>query len=391
MNPPKKIIHFDQAATSFPKPPCVAERMMLYMTQIGCNVNRGCYADAYHAEDILFDTRQRLTELFHGDTCKNVILTANITTSLNILLKGLLSPGDHVLVSAMEHNAIMRPLRQLERTGLSFDRIPCDSCGNLLTEHLYGLLKKDTKAVVMTHASNVCGTVMPLEMVGDFCHANGLKFIVDSAQTAGILPIDMQQMNIDALAFTGHKGLLGPQGTGGFLVREGLGELIDPLLSGGTGSISYSEDIPEFMPDRLEPGTPNLPGIYGLHAALGYLKKTGLEIIRKRELDLTARFLDGLSQIAGVCLIGRKDMTGRIGVVSIQISGMDLAEAATRLDRDFGIQTRVGLHCAPSAHHTLGTYPTGTLRFSFGHCNTAEEIDFCLDALERICHGVQTA
>lgn len=385
---PQRRIYFDQAATSFPKPESVPRAMADFVANVGCNVNRGSYTTAFSAEELLFDTRQALARLFNGGNCKNVVFTANITTSLNILLKGLLHPPDHVLVSSMEHNAVMRPLQQLVQQQISFDRIPCDQEGNLLLEKLPSLCKANTRAVIVTHASNVCGTLLPLEEIGRFCKAHGLLLIVDSAQTAGIFPIDMEKMHIDALAFTGHKGLLGPQGIGGFLLREEMIAKIDPLLSGGTGSLSHTEAIPDFMPDRFEAGTPNLPGIYGLHAALGYLRTTGIDRIRQKECNLTGQFLEGLSQIKGVGIIGRRDLENRAPVVSIQPKGLDPAQVAYQLDYRYGIQTRVGLHCAPSAHKTLGTYPKGTVRFSFGHWNTPQEIRLCLTALEEILYGI---
>lgn len=385
---PARPIYADQAATSFPKPDCVVEAVTYYLRQVGCNVNRGGYSSALSAEEVLFDTREQLTALFRGEDCKNTIFTANVTTSLNILLKGLLRPGDHVLVSSMEHNAVMRPLVQLTRQGVTFDRIPCDRQGNLRLEALPGLVRPNTRAIITTHASNVCGTLLPLAQLGEFCRRHGLLFLVDSAQTAGVFPIDMEAMQIDALAFTGHKGLLGPQGIGGFLLREHLIHQIDPLLSGGTGSLSHTEEVPDFLPDRFEPGTPNLPGIYGLHAALTYLQETGMETIRRRELALTGRFLAGLKALPRVRVFGRGDLEHRAPVVSLQIAGMDPALTADRLDQVYHIQTRVGLHCAPSAHKTLGTYPTGTVRFSFGYSNTEEEIDACLNALEELSHGI---
>lgn len=381
-------IYFDNGATSFPKPPSVTEAMVHYIRDIGCNVNRGSYAGAFSAEDILFDTREQLTELFGGEDCKNTIFTANVTTSLNILIKGLLKPGDHVLVSQMEHNAVMRPLQQLTAQGITFDRIPCDRQGNLMTEQMEGLLKENTKAVIMTHASNVCGTLLPLSLVGDFCRKHQLFFLVDAAQTAGVFPLDMEAMHIDALAFTGHKSLLGPQGIGGFLIKEHMIDKITPLLSGGTGSISHTEEIPSFMPDRFEPGTPNLPGIYGLHAALSYLQETTPEAILEKELSLTGAFLDGIKAIPRIKIIGKDSLQDRAPVVSLQIEGMDCALAADCLDSQYHIQTRVGLHCAPSAHQALGTFPEGTIRFSFGHYNTMKEIETCIQALEVICHGI---
>ena len=271
---------------------------------------------------------------------------------------------------------------------MTFTRAMCGETGGLDPAVLESCLQPSTRAVVMTHASNVCGTMLPIAAVGDFCTAHRLRFFVDGAQTGGVFPIHMEDMHIDALAFTGHKGLLGPQGIGGFLLRSGMEQGLEPLLSGGTGSVSHLEELPDFMPDRFEPGTPNLPGIVGLHAALNWLKGTGIEAIRAHELSLTQRFLNGLLALrsAGLPLklVGREDTECRTGVVSIQTTDRDMAEVACRLDEDYGIMTRVGLHCAPSAHKTLGTYPAGTIRFSFGWHNTEEEIDRALDALEHI-------
>lgn len=383
-------IYLDNASTTFPKPKKVAESVYKYMTGSGANINRGCYNSAYQVEEIVLDTRQLLCDLFDGPDCRNVIFTKNVTESLNVILKGLLKPGDHVLVSSMEHNAVMRPLVQLERQGVIFTRIPCASDGTLKINEMVNCLRKETKAVVMMHASNVCGTVMPIQEVGDFCYQHGLKFIVDCAQTAGILPISMKEMHIDALAFTGHKGLMGPQGIGGFILADGIEKLIDPLLSGGTGSISHTEEVPEFMPDRFEPGTMNLPGIIGLHEGLMWLNETGLDVVRQHELELTGYFLKGLLELedAGMIrVLGKRGIGGRTGVVSIQTLNKELAEAAYELDETYGIMTRVGLHCAPIAHKTLGTYPTGTIRFSFGYWNTKEQADIVLSALKEICHG----
>lgn len=383
--------YLDNASTTFPKPQAVVDAVYRYMTELGSNINRGCYDDAYSVEELVFETRELLCELFHGADCRNVVFTKNVTESLNVILKGFLKPGDHVLVSSMEHNAVMRPLVQLEGQGVSFSRIPCDTEGCLRLDEMEKLLNADTKAVVMTHASNVCGTVMPLEAVGAFCHAHGLKFIVDCAQTAGVLPIDMERMNIDALAFTGHKGLMGPQGIGGFLLRDEMISLIEPLLSGGTGSLSHTEEIPDFMPDRFEPGTMNLPGIMGLRAGLLWLKETGIQRVCRHEMALTQQFLEGLrplEQEGSIRIVGKRTCEGRTGVVSIQTLRTELSEAAFRLDDESGIMTRVGLHCAPSAHKTLNTYPTGTIRFSFGWFNSEEDVSAALSALQEICHGI---
>ena len=383
-----KKIYLDQASTTYPKPECVAAAVYEYMTGNGSNINRGCYENAYDTEDIVLETRELLCELFDGPDCKNVIFTKNVTESLNIVLKGFLKPGDHILTSSMEHNAVMRPLRQLGNEGVSFDRIPCDKEGTLLIEEMESLLKKNTKAVVMMHASNVCGTLLPLKEAGAFCKEHGLKFIVDCAQSAGVFPISMREMHIDALCFTGHKGLYGPQGIGGFILQEEMIEQITPLLSGGTGSISHTEKIPKFMPDRFEPGTMNLPGIFGLHAALEWLAETGMENIHYKEKTLTELFLKKIKELdiseEKISIIGKENVDERTAVVSIQTPERDVSEVAYLLDKNYGIMTRVGLHCAPSAHKTLGTYPAGTIRFSFGYFNTEEEVLLAVKALEEI-------
>ena len=304
-----------------------------------------------------------------------------------MLLKGLLRPGDHVLVSAMEHNAVMRPLVQLAQQGVSFDRIPANRDGQLpdssLESCLSSLLRPQTRAVIMAHASNVCGTILPIERVGAFCRAHGLFFIVDCAQTGGVESIDMEAMHIDALAFTGHKGLLGPQGIGGFLAHDALAAQMEPLLSGGTGSFSDLETVPELLPDRFEPGTPNLPGIFGLHAALQYLEQTGMDMIREREQALTQRFIERLHGDKRI-RIAAESTARRVAVVSLDFIGADNAEIAFRLDSEYGVMTRCGLHCAPNAHKVLGTFPQGTVRFSFGHFNSEEQVDYTADAVLNI-------
>ena len=381
-------IYLDQASTSFPKAPGVAQAMMDYLTMNGVNVNRGCYSSAYSAEEVIYETRQLLAELFHFSKCKNVIFTPNVTTSLNFILKGFLKPGDHILVSAMEHNAVMRPVVQLASLGISFDRIPCRTDGSMILEKVEELIRPETKAIVTLHASNVCGTRMPLDALGEICQRHQLYFVVDSAQTAGIVPINMDKMHIDALAFTGHKGLRGPQGTGGFLVSQELAEQMEPLISGGTGSVSHTEEIPDFMPDRFESGTPNLPGIYGLHEALLFLKTHSLQAINEKELSLTGYVLEQLQALDDtrrhIRIIGKKDLTDRNAVVSIQTPEIDMSQVAWQLDNEYGVMTRVGLHCAPNAHKTLGTYPAGTIRFSFGPENTKNELDFAIQGLKKI-------
>lgn len=383
-----KKIYLDQASTTYPKPECVAKAVYEYMTGNGSNINRGCYENAYDTEEVVLETRELLCELFDGPDCKNVVFTKNVTESLNVVLKGFLKSGDHVLLSSMEHNAVMRPIRQLEKNGVEFDRVPCSEQGELKLQSMEALLRQNTKAVVMMHASNVCGTILPLKEVGAFCKTHGLKFIADCAQTAGTMPISMKEMNIDILCFTGHKGLYGPQGIGGFILQEEMISAMTPLLSGGTGSISHTEEIPEFMPDRFEPGTMNLPGIFGLNSALGWINEVGIENIYNKERILTRLFLEEIGKLdpkgEKIKLVGKKTEEGRTAVVSIQTPGRDVSEVAYLLDKNYGIMTRVGLHCAPSAHQTLGTYPTGTVRFSFGYFNTEEEVLFAVKALEEI-------
>lgn len=381
-------IYLDNASTSFPKPREVAAAVYQYMTGCGASTGRGGYENAYAAEELVYDTRCLLNDLFHGENPRNVIFTRNITESLNHILKGFLKPGDHVITSAMEHNAVMRPLRQLEEAGITFSRIPCRSDGSLILSALPELLKGSTKLLVLSHVSNVCGTIQPLREAGEFAAAHGLRFVVDSAQSAGLLPIDMKEMHIDALAFTGHKGLLGPQGIGGYLLRNGFDRELTPLITGGTGSLSHKETVPDFLPDRFEAGTLNLPGIAGLHAALRYLQAQPEGAMLTHELRLTERFLTGLKQLdpggTRIRLLGKTDCTGRSGVVSLQTRRHDMAEIAAQLDETYHIQTRVGLHCAPNAHRTLGSFPDGSIRFSFGLFNTEADVDAALEALDAL-------
>lgn len=380
-------IYLDNASTSFPKPPCVAQAVYDYMTQDGSNINRGTSHTANSVASQVFATRQLLCDLFHGEDCKNVIFTKNITEALNIVIKGFLKPGDHVLVSAMEHNSVMRPLVQLAAQGITFTRIPCDTYGHVICDSLEQYLQPNTRAVIITHASNVCGTLLPLDVMSDFCQKHQLRFIVDAAQTAGLFPLDMQALHIDALCFTGHKALLGPQGIGGFILKEDFISEVSPLIAGGTGSISHTEKIPRFMPDRFEAGTMNIPGIIGLKAALEWIQQQDMAKLRHHELTLTGYFLQSLEPLeaAGLLqIIGTKDITKRTSVISITTTKMDLAELAYKLDEKYHIATRVGLHCAPHAHKTLGTYPTGTLRFSLGWHNTKADIDKAITALKEV-------
>ena len=379
-----KSIYLDNASTTFPKAPTVASAMADYMTNRGININRGSYALAYDVEDTIYTTRQRLHTLFNGHDPSHVIFTQNVTMSLNMVIKGLLKSGDHVLVSTMEHNAVMRPLTQLLDNGITFDVIPCDVTGSIKIDAIESLIRPNTVAIIINHASNVCGTIQPIQSIGALCKAHNLHFIVDAAQTAGVIPINVKACHIDALCFTGHKGLLGPQGIGGIILTKEIAQTLTPLIAGGTGSFSHLETIPTHMPDAFEAGTLNLPGIIGLNEGLTYIESVGMKNIHNHELTLTKTFLEGLRSITGINIIGKQDIQDRTAVVSITIDSMDPASIAYELESTYHIMTRVGLHCAPRAHQTLGTYPEGTVRFSFGYANTLEDVDIALSALHTI-------
>ena len=378
-----QTIYLDNAATSFPKPAGVSARMKEYMDSVGATINRSVYGAAQDAGLVTLRLRERLARLFSfPEKPTHVILTPGATAGLNFILKGFLRPGDHCLVSSMEHNAVMRPLLQLQ--GVEFDRIPCDEEGRLDPATMLPLIRPNTRLCVMAHGSNVCGTVQDAAAVGAICAEHGIAFALDAAQTAGHIPIDFQALHLSALCVPGHKGLLGPSGIGALLLRDDFAHALTPLLAGGTGSASDSEYLPDYLPDRFESGTPNLPGIYGFEEALRFIEETGIDALRAHELELTARFLEGLRTIPNLRLCGTEDLSRRVGVISVDFTQADNAEAAFRLESEFGILTRCGLHCAPSAHKTLGTFPQGTVRFSLGFSSTAADVDAALAALRAI-------
>ena len=380
-----RSVYLDNGATSYPKAPGVGEAMADYIQNVGCNVGRGDYRRAYEAAGVLLDVRERLgARLGCGDPAR-VIFTPGATYGLNFLLKGLLRPGDRVLTSPMEHNAVLRPLEQLKSKGVSVEYLPCTDRGELLPDGLAERLTEDVRAVVLTHASNVSGTLFPIGQVGALCRERGIFFLVDGAQTLGTVPVDMAAMGIDGLAFPGHKGLLGPQGIGGLVVTDALAAELEPLVSGGTGSLSESLSMPPFLPDRLEPGTLNLPGIFGLGAALNYLVEQG-EALRERERKLSRHLWYRMKELEedGLRVLGTDDCFNRVGVVSVDFLRADNGEMAFRLEREYGVLTRVGLHCAPLAHRTLGTFPQGAVRFSVGPFTTFAEIDTAAGAVEAL-------
>ena len=379
-----KRIYMDNGATSYPKAPGVAEAMSYFITEVGCNVGRGAYAEAFEAQRKIWELREMLCELFEGPDPKNVIFTMNITQSMNMLLKGLLKSGDHVLISPMEHNAVVRPLHQLLESGITYDQLPADDKGKVLVKGLQAAVKPNTRAIVCTHASNVCGTVNPLEAIGAFAKEHNLIFIVDAAQTAGAIPVSMKAFKADAVGFTGHKSLLGPQGVGGFVLTDALSAQLNSLIVGGTGSHSESEIQPEFLPDKFESGTPNTVGLYGLHAALKYILAEGISTIFQHEMELVSRFIHGIKKFDGVRLVGEPGLENRTAVVSLDFESLDNAEVSYCLEKYYGIATRVGMHCAPLAHKHLKTFPQGTVRFSFSYFNTEEEIDMALTAIRTL-------
>lgn len=378
------MVYLDNAATSYPKAPGVASAMADYVEKVGATINRSSYASAQEAGLVTLSLRERLCRLFNHPDPTHAVLTPGATAGLNMVIKGLLRPGDHCLVSSMEHNAVMRPLVQLEREGVAFERIPCDPQGRLRLEALPGMIKLNTRLVVMAHGSNVCGTVQDAEAVGKICRERGVPFALDAAQTAGHIEVDFERFGLSALVVPGHKGLLGPQGIGALLLDADFARRLTPLVAGGTGSASDSEELPGWMPDRFESGTPNMPGVYGWEAALGWLENTGIETLENHEKTLSKRFLEGIYGLKNVKLYGITVPERRTGVFSVGFLNCDNAEAAWRLEREFGILTRCGLHCAPSAHKTLGSFPEGSVRFSTGWANTEADIDAALSAIAAI-------
>lgn len=376
--------YFDHAATSSPKAPGVGNAMAAYLSENGANIGRGTYQRAMDAGLAVLNTRERLCSLFHFSGRPNqAVFTPGNTWGLNMILRGFLRPGDHVIVSSMEHNAVMRPLTDLADMGVAFSRIPADHTGHTNPEDLPPLFRPNTRLVLVSHASNVSGTIFPLQEVAAICRARNIPLAVDAAQTAGHLSIDFDALGLAAFCVPGHKGLRGPQGIGAVLMGKDFAETLAPLITGGTGSASDSERQPDYLPDKFESGTLNLPGIFGLHAALTHLLNQDMAALREKEMRLTARLLDGFSSLP-VRIVGPNDAMAQVGVVSLDFLSLDNADAAYQLEREYGILTRCGLHCAPNAHKVLGTFPQGTVRFSMGPETTKSEIDYVVSAVQRV-------
>lgn len=376
------MIYCDNGATSWPKPPQMLEQMTHFVNDIGGSPGRSGHTASVEAERIAFGVRESLAEMFNIKDPQQIAFTKNITESLNYVIQTQLKPGDHVITSSMEHNSVMRPLRMLEDKGLELTVVQCDSEGFLDAAKVKEAIKPNTKMIVVNHASNVVGTIQDVEAVGKVAHEAGVLFTVDAAQSAGLIPIDVEKMHIDFLCVTGHKGLLGPTGTGAVYANPAI--KVTPLMLGGTGSNSEFEKQPEVMPDVWESGTMNIIGVAGLSGSLAFLKEVGVANVHKREVMLTQRFIDGIKDVPCVILYGPHDASKKTAVTSINIEGAVCSEVGKVLDQAFGIMTRTGLHCSPAAHKTIGSFPQGTVRFGFSYFTTEEEVDEVIEAVKQI-------
>ena len=375
------MIYLDNAATTMRKPQEVIDAITAAMCSMG-NAGRGVNEASLGAARTVYDTREKLAAFFGAEDARQIVFTMNSTESLNIAIKGILNPGDHVISTVLEHNSVLRPLYEMEKKGVEVTFLNSDEKGTLDYADFEKAIKENTKAIVCTHGSNLTGNYIPLQPIGDMAKEHGVLFVVDASQTAGIFPIDVQKMHIDVLCFTGHKGLLGPQGTGGIYVREGLE--VRPLKVGGSGVQTYNKKHPVQMPTALEAGTLNGHGIAGLHAAMDYLERTGVDAIRAREQDLMWRFYNGVKDVPGVTIYGDFDTKERCAIVTLNIGDYDSAEVSDELLTEYGISTRPGGHCAPLMHEALGTVEQGAVRFSFSHYNTDEEVDTAIRAIHEL-------
>jgi len=376
------VIYFDNAATSWPKPAAVKDAMVQFLEEVGANPGRAAHRRAVTAGRMVYETREAVAELFNAPDPLRVVFAANVTEAMNLALVGYLRPGDHVITSAIEHNAVMRPLRELERRGVELTVVACAPDGALDPGDVEAAARSNTVMVVLNHASNVVGTILPVQEVGEIARRRGLLLLVDAAQTGGAYPIDLVADGIDLLGFTGHKSLHGPMGTGGLIVGERVDvKRLRPLKRGGTGSNSELEKQPDFLPDKFESGTANAVGLAGLGAGVRWVLAEGVERIRAHEAKLTQHMIDGLTAIDGVTVYGGLTATRQTATVSFNVEGMMPSEVGLRLDEEHDIMCRVGLHCSPAAHRTIGTFPDGTVRFGLSPLNTMSEVDSALAAV----------
>ncbi len=381
------MIYLDNAATTFPKPESVYEAVLSCMKNYGANPGRAGHKLALSAGRIIYEARENLCKLFNINNPMNIIFTYNATDSLNLGIKGILNEGDHVITTSIEHNSVIRPIKTLEKIGIENTIIQANDRGEVNPEDIKKGIKSNTKLIVTTHASNVFGSLVDIQAIGEIAREMNLLYLVDASQTGGVYPIDVKKMNIDMLALPGHKGLLGPQGTGVLYIREGIE--LNQLREGGTGSKSEELTQPDIIPDRYESGTPNTPGIAGLNAGVDFILKEGIEKIRKHEEELTEYFIEGLKEIPRIKIYGPQNSKKQASVISINIGEEDSSEISYILDSVFNIATRSGLHCAPLAHKTIGTFEQGTIRFSIGYFNTKEDIDKALEALKNIVSEIE--
>ncbi len=389
MKKPSRI-YLDNPATSWPKPPEVTCAMLNFMKNIGANPGRSAHSSSIDAARIIYATREAIARLFNAPDPLSVIFSHNVTDALNLVLHGLLHPGDHVVTTSMEHNSVMRPLRMLEESGVQVTVVPCNMDGTLDPQRIEDSVRPNTSLAMINHASNVCGTILPIAAVGEIARRRGFLMAVDAAQSAGAFPLDMQASEIDLLAFTGHKSLYGPTGTGGVIIGERVDpRRLRPIRQGGTGSHSEFERQPEFLPDRFESGTPNSVGLAGLNAGVRWILQNGIDSIHAQQQDLCQRMLNGLNAIPGVRVYGTGRADTSTAVVSFNIHHIEPSEVGLQLDENYGIQCRVGLHCAPSAHRTLGTFPQGTVRFGLGVFNTLEDVNAALNAVSNLSRRAQ--
>jgi cysteine desulfurase family protein len=380
-------VYLDNSSTTFPKPKKVLDGMYNYMLTIGGNAGRGNYDNSLQSNRYLYNAREIVCDFFGYDSPSNVIFTSNVTLSLNILIKGILKPGDHVITSSMEHNSVIRPLFFCkENVQIQLDVIQANPMGFVNLEDLKNKITQKTKLVIMTQASNVTGSIQDISSIGEICNDNDIFFIVDSSQGAGVLDLNMKNVKANAIAFTGHKSLLGPQGIGGFVIDSNFNSSCSSILQGGTGSLSSSLEQPDFLPDKFECGTHNLPGIVGLTEGIKYINSIGLNTIYQHNHYLITYLLNGLLNINGLTVYG--DLSGKnlTTCISINIKSLDSSELNYYLECD-GIKTRSGLHCSPLAHQTIGTYPSGTVRLSISYFTTKKEIDYTLMILSKIAHN----
>ena len=378
-------IYLDNAATTYPKPSEVTYAVFNFMNSIGASPGRGGYSSALEADRIVYSCREKLSEFFGFDKPQNVIFTSNITTSINILVKSVVKKGWHVITSYMDHNSVLRPLYGLNKANIiDLDVIECSKEGILNIEDFKSKIKHNTKLVILSHSSNIIGSIQPIKEIGTICKENDIYFIIDTAQTAGVLSINFNELNCSALAFTGHKGLLGPQGIGGFIINDKMNMNSVPFIEGGTGSLSYSTVQPDYLPDKYESGTLNTPGIAGLKEGINFINNFGLTQIKEKEEFLTSRFIEGLLNIPSIAVYGPLNAQKRTAAISINSTKISNSELGYALDTEYGIMVRTGLHCAPLAHKTIGTFPEGTIRFSFGPFNDIKDIDYALYAVMSI-------